>query len=74
MVFFSLALGLDSCDGRGQRKKPIPAGRTTKIPKVPVAINGLLGVQNNSRNTSREQPGNQTIKKYVILYSIVNIS
>ena len=34
----------------------------------------ILGSSNNSRNTSREQVYNQTAKKYVILYSIVNVS
>ena len=57
-----------SPDIEGQPETKIP-----KIPKIPFVVD-VLGSCTNSRNTSREQVYTQTVKKYVILYSIVNVS
>lgn len=48
-----------------------PATKIPKIPKIPIVVD-LLGSCTNSRNTSREQTYNQTEKKIIRLYIIVN--
>ena len=65
------------CGGRGQPAKSptrcVGLPKIPKIPKIPVIVDDN-GQSNDSRNTSREQVYIQTAKKYVILYSIVNVS
>ena len=48
-----------------------PATKIPKIPKIPIIVN-VFGKSNDSRNTSREQTYNQTEKKIIRLYIIVN--
>ena len=75
-LFFWLCV-LDMWEGRGQRNKPRHRGTAgTKIPKItkiPIIVD-VFREPNDSRNTSREQVYTQTAKKYVMLYSIVNVS
>ena len=64
-------------DGRGQPAKSptrcVGLPKIPKIPKIPIVVD-VSGQSNDSRNTSREQVYTQTAKKYVMLYSIVNVS
>ena len=48
-----------------------PATKIPKIPKIPIIVD-VFGKSNDSRNTSREQTYNQTEKKIIRLYIIVN--
>ena len=63
------------CGGRGQPAKSptrcVGLPKIPKIPKIPVIVDDN-GQSNDSRNTSREQAYNQTEKKIIQLYFIVN--
>ena len=73
-VFFFGSLCWLVCWKRSKKKAhPLRVGhpKSSKIPKIPIAINDI-GSSNDSRNTSREQPHNQTEKKIIQLYVNVN--
>ena len=73
-VFGFGSCGLESALEEVNAKSPAIAGQpATKTPKIPIIVD-VFREPNDSRNTSREQVYNQTAKKYVILYSIVNVS